>query len=93
MKNLFIILFTAAVSGISCSHKLSPDQYWSDHRRVVTEMKQAPVQLSGTNRDAYLEFNTEEKRFTGNGGCNRLSGNYMPGKKTVFISVKSSALK
>ena len=81
MKNIFFIFF-AVILGINCSHKLSPDHYWVDHRWVVTEMKQVPVQLSGTNRDAYLEFSATEKRFTGNGGCNRISGNYLPDKKS-----------
>jgi heat shock protein HslJ len=81
MKNIFFILF-AATLGINCSHKLSPDHYWIDHRWIVKEMKQVPVQLSGTNRDAYLEFSATEKRFSGNGGCNRISGNYLLDKKS-----------
>jgi heat shock protein HslJ len=94
MKNILFIFF-ATIVGTGCSHKLSPDHYWIDHRWVVKVMKQVPVQLSGTNRDAYLEFSANEKRFTGNGGCNRLSGNYMPDKKSSIhfsqvISTKMS---
>jgi heat shock protein HslJ len=81
MKNVFFVLL-AAIVGINCSHKLSPDTDWIGRRWVVKEMKQVPVQLSGTNRDAYLEFSPAEKRFAGNGGCNRISGNYQLDKKS-----------
>ena len=81
MKQVFFILLTATIMT-ACSPKLSPDHYWVDHRWTLTELRQVPVQLSGTNRDAYLEFFATEKRFSGNGGCNRISGNYTLGKKS-----------
>ena len=57
-------------------------------------MKGVPVQLSGGRRDAYINFEAAEKRFTGNGGCNQVSGNYSLEKKNIHfgevISTKMS---
>jgi heat shock protein HslJ len=57
-------------------------------------MKGVPVQLSGGRRDAYINFEAAEKRFTGNGGCNQVSGNYSLDKKNIHfgevISTKMS---
>jgi heat shock protein HslJ len=81
MKKLLLLGIVAIATGISCSPKLSPDQSWGNQRWVLTELKEVPVQLSGTRRDAYLEFSPSDKRFTGNAGCNRVSGNYTLEKK------------
>lgn len=80
MKKILIIALVVS-AGISCSPKLAPDSYWGDHRWVLTEMKGVPVQLSGTRKDAFIEFSPQEKQFTGNGGCNRISGQYALEKK------------
>jgi heat shock protein HslJ len=78
-KPLFIA--TIIIAGFSCSPKLSPDQNWGGQHWVLTEMKGVPVQLSGSRRDAFIEFSPSNKHFTGNGGCNRISGNYTLEKK------------
>lgn len=91
-KILIIALVLSAVS--SCSPRISPDQTWVGRRWVLTEMKGVPVQLSGTRRDAYLEFFPQDKRFAGNGGCNRISGQYTLEKSRIklenVISTKMS---
>lgn len=74
--NKLSLLFLIAITGIYCSPRLAPDSGWGYQRWVLTEMKGVPVQLSGGARDAYVEFFPTDKRFTGNGGCNRISGNY-----------------
>jgi heat shock protein HslJ len=81
MKKIIVMLIAVTLSFISCSPKLSPDYNWGNQRWVLTEMKTVPVQLSGTRRDAYIEFSPAEKQFTGNGGCNRISGSYTLEKK------------
>lgn len=92
MKCLFLLF--ALVTFVGCSPKLSPDSNWTGRRWVLTEMKGVPVQLSGGRRDAYLNFDAGEKRFSGNGGCNRISGNYTLEKKNIrfgeVISTKMS---
>jgi len=92
MKYLFIV-FTL-VACLDCTPKLSPDSNWSGRRWVLTELKGVPVQLSGGRRDAYINFDAAEKRFTGNGGCNQVSGNYSLDKKNIHfgevISTKMS---
>ena len=82
------------VACLGCTPKLSPDSNWAGRRWVLTEMKGVPVQLSGGRRDAYINFEAAEKRFTGNGGCNQVSGNYSLDKKNIHfgevISTKMS---
>jgi heat shock protein HslJ len=80
MKNIFLAAIIISALA-SCSPKLAPDSYWGDRRWVLSEMNGVPVQLSGTRRDAFIEFTPQEKRFTGNGGCNRISGQYTMEKK------------
>ena len=89
MKTLFVTIILA-VGVASCSPKISADRYWIEKKWVVTEMKGVPVQLSGTRRDAFISFNDIEKRFTGNGGCNSISGNYMLDKKQLSFGEVTS---
>ena len=81
MKQVFIV--AVVFVAISCSPRMSPDAGWARQRWVLTEMKRVPVQLSGGRRDAYLRFNPIEKTFSGNGGCNEISGGYSLDKKTI----------
>ncbi len=91
MKNFFILALAVIVS---CSPRLSADTGWSRQRWVVTQMKGIPVQLSGSRRDAFINFNINEKKFSGNGGCNQINGNYILDKKEIkfenVISTKMS---
>ena len=94
MKKLFISLLIGFGLLSSCTHKLSPDSYWGNQRWVLTEMKEVPVQQSGTRRDAYLEFMPADKKMAGNAGCNRISGGYMLEKKNQikFQEIASTKL-
>ena len=83
MKYNFLLLII--IAGYSCSPKLSPDATWARQRWVVTEMKGVPVQQSGGRRDAFLNFNTTEKSFTGNGGCNQINGIYTVEKNEIHF--------
>jgi heat shock protein HslJ len=56
-------------------------------------MKGVPVQLSGGRRDAYINFDIVEKRFTGNGGCNQINGGYTLEKNDIrFTDVASTKM-
>lgn len=81
MKKLIFSLLVGFTFLFSCTPKLSPDSYWGSQRWVLTEMKEVPVQQSGTRRDAYLEFIPADKKMAGNAGCNRISGGYLLEKK------------
>lgn len=81
MKYL-LILFIAMIS-FECTPKLSPDAGWARQNWVVVEMKGVPVQQSGGRRDAHIVFEVAEKRFTGNGGCNQINGNYTLDKNEI----------
>ena len=82
MKRLSALLAGVIMVLSACSPKLSPDSSWGSRRWVVIEMKEVPVQQSGGRQDAYVEFFPAEKRFTGNGGCNRINGNYTLEKRS-----------
>ena len=79
----YLIILVMAIAGFDCSPKLSPDSNWAGRRWILTEMKGVPVQLSGGRRDAYIHFEPTEKRFSGNGGCNEISGNYTLDKHDI----------
>jgi heat shock protein HslJ len=81
MKYLFILLI--AMVALECSPKLSPDAGWARQNWVVVEMKGVPVQQSGGRRDAHIVFEVVDKRFTGNGGCNQINGNYTLDKNEI----------
>jgi heat shock protein HslJ len=85
MKKIFLI-GTMVFSGLHCSHKLLPDYSWQNKRWTVVELKEVPVQLSGTRRDAYFTFMPGEKRFGGNAGCNGMNGNYKIEKNRIYFS-------
>ncbi|HEV7779681.1 MAG TPA: META domain-containing protein [Chitinophagaceae bacterium] len=72
----YLLFSLILVAGMHCSPKLSPDAGWGNQRWVVVEMKGVPVQQSGGRKDAFINFNVNEKRFNGNAGCNQMSGNY-----------------
>lgn len=90
----YIFIFFLLVAVVSCTPKLAPDANWSGRRWVLTEMKGVPVQQSGGRRDAHLSFDPYEKKFSGNGGCNQISGSYSLDKKEIHfgevISTKMS---
>ena len=81
MKYIFILL--AAMIAAECTPKLSPDAGWARQNWVVVEMKGVPVQQSGGRRDAHIVFEVADKRFTGNGGCNQINGNYTLDKNEI----------
>lgn len=90
--------FTALIillSGllVSCSPKLAPDSNWGYQRWVLIELKEVPVQQSGGSRDAFIEFFPAEKKFTGNGGCNRINGNYAIEKRSEIRLTEISSTK
>ena len=88
----FIILFFA-FTAFNCSPRLSPDAGWGRQRWVVVEMKGVPVQQSGSRRDAYINFEVNERKFVGNGGCNQLNGNYTVSNSSIsFTDVISTKM-
>jgi len=90
MKYLFIFF---SIIVLSCSPKISPDFGWNRGRWVVVELKGVPVQQSGGRRDAYISFDIGEKRFSGNGGCNQITGNYSVSRNSIrFTDVVSTKM-
>ena len=91
MKYLFVLFI--AVIGFHCSPKLSPDAGWGHQQWVVVEMRKVPVQQSGGRRDAHITFDAATKKFSGNGGCNQINGNYSVDKSEItFTEVLSTKM-
>ncbi|MEO5946155.1 MAG: META domain-containing protein [Chitinophagaceae bacterium] len=94
MKYLFVLIIS--IIFFQCSPKLSPDASWGNQRWIVTEMKGVPVQQSESRRDAYINFDVANKKFSGNGGCNQINGNYTIDNRTInfgeIISTKMSCI-
>ena len=91
MKYLFVLFI--AVIGFNCSPKLSPDAGWGHQQWVVVEMRKVPVQQSGGRRDAHITFDVTTKKFSGNGGCNQINGNYSVDKNEItFTEVLSTKM-
>lgn len=84
MRSLLVLIFGIILS--QCSPKLSPDASWGRQQWAVVELKGVPVQQSGGRRDAHLVFQVAEKRFTGNGGCNQINGNYNLERKEIHFT-------
>ena len=84
MRTLLIAGFVLALTN--CSPKLAPDASWGRQQWTVTEMKGVPVQQSGGRRDAHIVFETADKRFRGNGGCNQINGNYSLDKREIHFT-------
>ncbi|MGZ8518426.1 MAG: META domain-containing protein, partial [Chitinophagaceae bacterium] len=74
------------LTSFSCSPKLAPDAGWGRGRWVLVEMKGVPVQQSGGRKDAFINFEVDQKKFRGNGGCNQVNGNYSVEKNTIKFS-------
>ena len=91
MKYLFLVVIV--ITAFKCSPKLSPDSGWGHQEWVVVEMKGVPVQQSGGRRDAHISFDVAAKKFSGNGGCNQINGNYSLDKKEIkFAEVLSTKM-
>ena len=91
MKYLFLVI--VITTAFKCSPKLSPDSGWGHQEWVVVEMKGVPVQQSGGRRDAHISFDVAVKKFSGNGGCNQVNGNYSVDKKMIkFTEVVSTKM-
>lgn len=90
----YLCLLITALICFQCSPKLSPDTGWGRQRWVVTEMKGVPVQQSESRRDAFINFDVADKKFSGNGGCNQINGNYTINNSSInfgeVVSTKMS---
>ncbi len=75
MKKLFFPAIAMSIL-VSCSPKMSPDNGWSGSKWVVIQLNGNPVQTSGSDRDAHIQFMPDQKRYSGTSGCNRMTGSY-----------------
>jgi heat shock protein HslJ len=89
----YILTGLIIIASFNCSPKFAPDAGWGQKRWVLVELKGVPVQQSGGRKDAYIGFETSDKRFSGNGGCNQFSGTYTVNKHEIkFGEVRSTKM-
>ena len=89
----YLLFVVIVITTFKCSPKLSPDSGWGHQEWVVVEMKGVPVQQSGGRRGAHISFDVTTKKFSGNGGCNQINGNYSVDKETIkFTEVLSTKM-
>jgi len=89
----YLLLLFIIIPAFNCSPKLSPDSAWGNQQWVVVELKGVPVQQSGGRRDAHISFDVAVKKFSGNGGCNQINGNYSLDKNEIkFTEVLSTKM-
>jgi heat shock protein HslJ len=63
--------------SVGCgSAKLRGNSSLFHHKWILSELNNAPVQISNTDRDAFLEFSYNDRKVTGYGGCNSITGTF-----------------
>lgn len=77
----YLVIVGCFASLFACSPKLQTDADWKNKKWVLWELRGVPVQTSGTDKDAHIQFSASDKKYSGSGGCNRMNGSYTLGKK------------
>jgi len=76
-KTLNFLLLSIVFLSMGCaSAKLTRNSPLFHHKWVLSELNNAPVQISNTDRDAFLEFSYNDRKVTGYGGCNSITGTF-----------------
>jgi uncharacterized lipoprotein YbaY/heat shock protein HslJ len=81
---LFVEKFLRAMPGENCRVPL-PRAGIEDSRWRLVRIGRSPVSLSGRQREPWIELDSNSKRLTGSGGCNRVSGPYRLGRSTLHF--------
>lgn len=94
MKFYVLITLTAVLLLPSCfSSNLKAGSDFYTRRWVLTELNGNPVQISNTDRDAYLRFYYESSRMSGSGGCNQISSKVtISGSSLTFGEILSTKM-
>lgn len=72
----FIVILTVIFFTLSCNPKVVPEEKWTGTKwQLVSIDGNTPPTTPGT-QTPYLEFDTDKKIISGNGGCNSYGGNY-----------------
>lgn len=69
----------------------TPDQPLEGVAWRLTQLDGQPVTVSGQDQRApFLQFDTQNRRVSGSGGCNRLTGAYQSGPGTLRVGPVAS---
>lgn len=69
----------------------TPDQPLEGVAWRLTQLEGQPVTVSGQDQRApFLQFDTQNRRVSGSGGCNRLTGAYQSGPGTLRVGPVAS---
>lgn len=69
--NEVTLLLRGTGGGSSASTEPVENRYWK-----LTKLGDAPVNAASPKQEPHLIFNSETRRVSGSGGCNRLTGGY-----------------
>ena len=68
----------------------TPDQPLEGVAWRLTQLDGKPVSPGQNQRAPFLQFDAQNKRVSGSGGCNRLTGTYLSGPGTLRIGAVAS---
>lgn len=75
------------------SGKLQADNPLFTNKWVLSELNGTPVQTSGTDKDANINFSFADRKVSGSGGCNRFNGSFTAtGKDLSFAPLATTKM-
>ena len=97
MKKALPILILMVSTAFSCSNKTlnttsnqMPDAPFTNTRWKLVKLP--GMEMPSLNKDAFIQFTTENNRAFGSGGCNNLMGSYTLTEKKLKISQMASTM-
>jgi heat shock protein HslJ len=97
MKKTIPILFLLVFTAFSCSKKTmnntlnqAPDASLTNTRWKL--IKLPGLEIHKLDKDAFIQFTTENNRAFGSGGCNNMRGSYSVIKNTLKIGPMASTM-
>lgn len=88
MKIIIALIFFAAMTAMisSCSSSGSQTNTKLEGTRwILTKLNGVPVLTTSGKKEAFITFNSPEKKFTGSGGCNNMFGTYTRSGSSLSI--------
>src|SRR6188768_2654920 len=86
MKSTFLLITFLTALGIGAS---AQPLHIAGRQWKLVELNGSPVKAS----NAYLEFDFDQKRMTGNSGCNRMFGGFeISGRKLAFSNIATTRM-
>jgi len=97
MKKVFPILILLVITAFSCSKKTMNTSTGQIPDAPLTNTRWKLIKLPGMEmpllqKDAFIQFTTENNRAFGSGGCNNLMGSYTVSEKKLKLGQMASTM-